>query len=101
MCLAVAAVTGGNNYGRQSGGQVVTAYAPDTAIDYLLLRHEPRFSHYGALFRALADASVAPPAPHVKSMNSGSCLDMVSMTLCSCFARRSCLPKRRARSAKR
>ena len=57
MCLAVAAVTGGNNYGRQSGGQVVTAYAPDTAIDYLLLRHEPRFSHYGALFRTLATAS--------------------------------------------
>jgi hypothetical protein len=46
-------LTGGNNYGRQSGGSVVTAYAPDTAIDYLLLRHEPRFSHYGSLFRAL------------------------------------------------
>jgi hypothetical protein len=27
-----------------SGGEVVTAYAPDTVIDYLLLRHEPRFS---------------------------------------------------------
>ena len=50
-------LTGGNNYGRQSGGQVVTAYAPDTAIDYLLLRHEPRFSHFGALFRTLSDAS--------------------------------------------
>ena len=50
-------LTGGNNYGRQSGGQVVTAYAPDTAIDYLLLRHEPRFSHYGALFRTLANVS--------------------------------------------
>ena len=50
-------LTGGNNYGRQAGGQVVTAYAPDTAIDYLLLRHEPRFSHYRALLRTLTNYS--------------------------------------------
>ena len=46
-------LTGGNNYGRQAGGDVVTAYAPDTAIDFLLLRHFPRFAHYGDFFRAL------------------------------------------------
>ena len=31
---------GGNNYGKLSGGEVVTAYAPDTVIDSLLLRHQ-------------------------------------------------------------
>ena len=30
---------------KQSGGEVVTAYAPDTVIDYLLLRHQPRFAY--------------------------------------------------------
>jgi hypothetical protein len=40
-------LTGGNNYAKQSGGNVVTAYAPDTAIDFLLLRHQPRFDYYG------------------------------------------------------
>jgi hypothetical protein len=46
-------LTGGNNYGRLSGGEVVTAYAPDTVIDYLFLRHEPRFSYYGRWFKTL------------------------------------------------
>lgn len=50
-------LTGGNNYAKQSGGDVVTAYAPDTAIDFLLLRHEPRFSYYGGFFRVLAAVS--------------------------------------------
>ena len=67
----------GGNYG-QSGGQVVTAYAPDTAIDYLLLRHEPRFSttsplharqrlsellrHPVATPKALARTATSPPS---------------------------------------
>ena len=46
-------LTGGNNYGRQAGGEVITAYAPDTAIDYLLLRHEPRYTHYRNFFTTL------------------------------------------------
>ena len=31
----------------------MTAYAPDTAIDYLLLRHEPRYSYYQSFFKAM------------------------------------------------
>ena len=51
-------VTGGNNYGLQSGGEVVTAYAPDTVVDSLLLRHEPRYSTYSKFFHTMA--KVAP-----------------------------------------
>jgi Glycosyl hydrolases family 35 len=43
-------LTGGNNYGLRAGGDTATAYAPDTAIDNLFLRHEPRFSSLRALF---------------------------------------------------
>jgi hypothetical protein len=42
-----------NNYGTQAGGVVTSAYAPDTPIDNLFLRHEPRYSHYATFFRAL------------------------------------------------
>jgi hypothetical protein len=59
-------VTGGNNYGKQSGGEVVTAYAPDTVIDYLLLRHQPRFDYYATFFRTLAehtDVLLSAPVP--------------------------------------
>lgn len=52
-------VVGGNNYGRQAGGVVTTAYAPDTAIDFLLLRHQPRYDFYTHLFNALQGASSA------------------------------------------
>ena len=37
-------LTGGSNWGYIAAEGVTTAYAPDTAIDYLLLRHEPKFS---------------------------------------------------------
>lgn len=50
-------VTGGSNFGRQSGGEVVTAYAPDTVIDYLLLRHQPRFDAYSSFFHAMQSVS--------------------------------------------
>jgi len=50
-------LTGGNNYGKLSGGTVTTAYAPDTVIDFLLLRHQPRFDYYARFFRALANVS--------------------------------------------
>lgn len=50
-------LTGGNNYGKQSGGDVTTAYAPDTVIDYLLLRHQPRFDYYKRFFNAIANVS--------------------------------------------
>ena len=36
---------------------MVTAYAPDTVIDYLLLRHEPRFAYYSRFFHAMAEVS--------------------------------------------
>eukprot|EP00041_Stephanoeca_diplocostata_P024159 m.605106 g.605106 ORF g.605106 m.605106 type:complete len:933 (-) comp22463_c5_seq2:159-2957(-) len=52
-------LTGGNNYGRQAGGVVTTAYAPDTVIDFLLLRHQPRYDFYTHMFNALQDASDA------------------------------------------
>eukprot|EP00050_Salpingoeca_kvevrii_P009598 m.3803 g.3803 ORF g.3803 m.3803 type:complete len:916 (+) comp2353_c0_seq2:127-2874(+) len=50
-------LSGGNNYGLQAGGDVVTAYAPDTVIDYLLLRHEPRFSYFSTVFKVLQAAA--------------------------------------------
>ena len=50
-------LTGGNNYGKLSGGEVVTAYAPDTVIDFLLLRHQPRFDYYARFFHAVANVS--------------------------------------------
>jgi beta-galactosidase len=43
-------LTGGNNYGLRAGRDTTTAYAPDTAIDNLLLRHETRFSSLRAFF---------------------------------------------------
>lgn len=33
--------------------QVATAYAPDTVIDYLLLRHQPRFAFYQQFFQTI------------------------------------------------
>ena len=52
-------LTGGSNFGRQSGGEVVTAYAPDTVISPMLLRHQPRFGLYQKFFRAIANYSNA------------------------------------------
>eukprot|EP00730_Choanoeca_flexa_P008508 TRINITY_DN12498_c0_g2_i8.p1 TRINITY_DN12498_c0_g2~~TRINITY_DN12498_c0_g2_i8.p1 ORF type:complete len:877 (+),score=175.89 TRINITY_DN12498_c0_g2_i8:2-2632(+) len=43
-------MTGGNNYARNAGGTVTTAYAPDTVIDYLFLPHQPRYDFYTDLF---------------------------------------------------
>ena len=67
-------VTGGSNFGLQSGGEVVTAYAPDTVIDYLLLRHQPRFDYYGKMFKTLtavkatllASKTIPQPVPFKK-----------------------------------
>ena len=46
-------VTGGNNYGYQAGGEVTTAYAQDTAINYLLRPHQPRYGCYQKFFSVL------------------------------------------------
>ncbi|CAB9530173.1 Beta-galactosidase [Seminavis robusta] len=46
-------LSGGNNYGLRAGRDATTAYAADTAIDNLLLRHEPRFSSLQALFAVI------------------------------------------------
>ena len=59
-------LTGGANFGYSAADGVTTAYAPDTAIDYLLLRHEPKFSTFASFFRsmaAVADALLAAPVP--------------------------------------
>ena len=62
-------LTGGNNYERKAGGVVTTAYAPDTVIDNLLLRHEPRFSFYQSFFLTMqafaADLLSTGPAPAI------------------------------------
>ncbi len=72
-------VTGGSNFGRQAGGEVVTAYAPDTVIDYLLLRHQPRFDGYAAFFhavlkvsRVLLNAPIAQGVPLMPLSSSSS-----------------------------
>ena len=59
-------LTGGNNYAKQAGGEVVTAYAPDTAIDFLLLRHQPRFDYYARFFKTLG----APSPIHTQNHKS-------------------------------
>lgn len=59
-------LTGGSNFAYSAANGVTTAYAPDTAIDYLLLRHEPKFSTMAAFATALAriaPALLAAPAP--------------------------------------
>jgi hypothetical protein len=48
-------LTGGNNYGLKSGGGVATAYAPDTVISNLLLKHQPRYHYYQQFFQALQE----------------------------------------------
>mmetsp|Transcript_25590 Transcript_25590/g.50082 ORF Transcript_25590/g.50082 Transcript_25590/m.50082 type:complete len:1016 (+) Transcript_25590:3-3050(+) len=50
-------LTGGNHYGRTAGGEVTTAYAPDTVIDFLLLKHQPRYDVFQRLFTTLASVS--------------------------------------------
>jgi hypothetical protein len=61
--------TGGSNFGFSAADGVTTAYAPDTAVDWLLLRHEPKFSTFAAFHRAIAALAPAllaaplPPAP--------------------------------------
>jgi hypothetical protein len=49
-------LTGGNNYGLRAGRDATTAYAPDTVIDNLLLRHEPHFSIYKDFFTIMKSA---------------------------------------------
>ena len=68
-------LTGGNNYAKQSGGEVVTAYAPDTAVDYLLLRHQPRFDYYARFFHMLSHISaelLSHPIPHPQKLTSAT-----------------------------
>jgi hypothetical protein len=58
-------LTGGSNFGYSAADGVTTAYAPDTAIDSLLLRHEPKFSVFKAFFaglRSVAATLLAHPA---------------------------------------
>ena len=50
-------LTGGNNYGLRAGRDATTAYAPDTAIDNFLLRHEPRFSSFQRFFHVMKDVA--------------------------------------------
>jgi hypothetical protein len=46
-------LTGGNNYGLQSGGEVTTAYAPNTVISSLLLKNQPRFDYFKNFFSTI------------------------------------------------
>jgi hypothetical protein len=50
-------LTGGNSYGRQAALGMTTGYAPDAAIDNLLLK-STKYSAFAAFFRALT--AVAP-----------------------------------------
>eukprot|EP01059_Diplonema_ambulator_P003801 TRINITY_DN1349_c2_g1_i9.p2 TRINITY_DN1349_c2_g1~~TRINITY_DN1349_c2_g1_i9.p2 ORF type:complete len:378 (+),score=88.61 TRINITY_DN1349_c2_g1_i9:2729-3862(+) len=59
-------LTGGNNYGYQSGGIVTTAYAPDTVINNLLMKHEPRYSCFTAFFAVMN--AIAPSLFHTASL---------------------------------
>ena len=61
-------LTGGSNFAYSAADAVTTAYAPDTAIDFLLLRHEPKFSTFAAFQASLLSVadeilSVDPPTP--------------------------------------
>ena len=104
-------LTGGNNYGLQSGGEVVTSYAPDTVIDSFLLRHQPRFELYSDLYRCLSTVSSAlldthsvPPASRLASNASNvtvfsngvliatlePCKRVCLLSLCLCLLSLSC-----------
>ena len=74
-------LTGGNNYGRQAGGEVTTAYAPDTAIDNLLLRHEPRYTHYGSFFQTLTRYSATLLSNPVANTLSLACVAPLAAAL--------------------
>lgn len=59
-------LTGGSNFAYSAADAVTTAYAPDTAIDFLLLRHEPKFSTVANFQKALlsvADELLSTDAP--------------------------------------
>ena len=76
-------LTGGSNFGLQSGGEVVTAYAPDTVIDSFLLRHEPRFSYYGKFYNlvdSLAPTLLSVPIPAAQNPPSNASTGPVSVT---------------------
>lgn len=56
-------------------GEVTTAYAPDTAIDYMLLRHQPRYDYYSAFYQTLANVSselLAYPVTYGTTLDSNS-----------------------------
>lgn len=83
-------LTGGNNYGKLSGGVVATAYAPDTVIDSLLLRHQPRFDYYSRFFHAIANVSAElvasaaiPPSIPLPTGNSSASGGTVSVGHCT------------------
>ena len=86
-------VTGGSNFGLQSGGEVVTAYAPDTVIDYLLLRHQPRFDYYGKMFKTLtavkatllASKKIPEPVPFHKTVGSSTAAPLPTLGLNTCY----------------
>jgi hypothetical protein len=85
-------LTGGSNFAYEAAYGVTTAYAPDTAIDWLLLRHEPKFSTVRAFNLAIAGVaaellgSAAPAAPtplgsHCETSTFGSVVFVSNMGL--------------------
>lgn len=69
-------LSGGSNFGYSAAWGVTTAYAPDTAIDSYLLRHEPKFSTFQAFFSAvegIADALLGNPVPLTPTPLGASC----------------------------
>ena len=68
-------LTGGTNWNLTSSENVVSAYAPDAAIDWLLLRHQPKFNAYATWLHVLANisADLLGNAPHSPVPLSAAC----------------------------
>eukprot|EP00931_Biecheleriopsis_adriatica_P078401 TRINITY_DN51862_c0_g1_i1.p1 TRINITY_DN51862_c0_g1~~TRINITY_DN51862_c0_g1_i1.p1 ORF type:complete len:888 (+),score=109.52 TRINITY_DN51862_c0_g1_i1:39-2666(+) len=83
-------LTGGNNYGLKSGGEVATAYAPDTVVSNLLLKHQPRYNYYKQFFHALQEhkaellAMPIPVTKHLRALNGSSSTTDSSASLLPC-----------------
>eukprot|EP00755_Sulcionema_specki_P016194 Sspe_Gene.61401::Locus_34073_Transcript_1_2_Confidence_0.500_Length_2681::g.61401::m.61401 len=81
-------LTGGSNFARSAGGVVATAYAPDTVVNWLLLRHPGRWACFKGFFTALRDvapvllASPAIPHPvvHINNTNPNNTASVLPCT---------------------
>ena len=72
---------GGNNFGRNAGGIVTTAYAPDAAVNSFGMANNPKYSHLAKMFGILNDyadciVNVAS-VPNQQKVDNNSDVEMI------------------------